>query len=150
MTEITVKEICQEYSLKPIDLARLFGIPPRTVQQWHAGDRKPPAYVMTMIQKILEQEDIPKKPSENAKRTLTITFEFDDGPWHDEEDGADYPTDPIGYAMDITKFAAYQNPDEYVKTELDGKLLFSKTGDAPEEVKQLPQYETLLRQLQGR
>lgn len=53
---MTIKEICEKYGIGQSALARRFGIPIRTVQQWYAGDRKPPAYVVAMIKEILETE----------------------------------------------------------------------------------------------
>lgn len=53
---MTIKDICQQYNITPPALARRFEIPPRTVQQWYAGDRTPPAYVVAMIKQILTFE----------------------------------------------------------------------------------------------
>lgn len=53
---MTIKEICQKYNLGQTALSRRFGIPLRTVQQWYAGDRNPPPYVVDMITWILDQE----------------------------------------------------------------------------------------------
>lgn len=52
----TIKTICETYGLTQAELARRFGIPLRTVQDWHAGRRTPPDYVVNMIVKILEYE----------------------------------------------------------------------------------------------
>lgn len=56
----TIKEICDEYGLKQIELSRRFGIPIRTVQDWYRGIRIPPEYVVTMIEEILKKELIRK------------------------------------------------------------------------------------------
>lgn len=54
MSEKTViAEICETYGLKQAELARHFGIPLRTVQDWHAGRRTPPDYVVNMMVKLL-------------------------------------------------------------------------------------------------
>ena len=53
---MTIKEICERYDLSQTALAKKFGIPLRTVQDWHAGRRKAPDYVLGMIQKILDLE----------------------------------------------------------------------------------------------
>lgn len=53
---MTIKEICQQYNIGQSVLARRFRIPLRTVQQWYAGDRTPPTYVVAMIKEILEME----------------------------------------------------------------------------------------------
>lgn len=57
MTEKTaVAQICEEYNLSQTDLAKNFGIPLRTVQDWHAGRRTPPDYVVGMIRQLLSLE----------------------------------------------------------------------------------------------
>lgn len=52
----TIREICEEYELSQTELAKRFGIPLRTVQNWHGGVRIPPPYVVAMIERILEKE----------------------------------------------------------------------------------------------
>lgn len=57
MADITpIRELCQEYELTQRALSILFGIPLRTVEDWYAGRRKPPEYVVRMIRTILEYE----------------------------------------------------------------------------------------------
>ena len=56
MAELTIKELCQKFSIGQSELARRFGIPLRTVQQWHSGKRQPPDYTVRMIRTILEYE----------------------------------------------------------------------------------------------
>ena len=52
MTEIA--QICERYGLSQTALAKRFGIPLRTVQDWHAGRRTPPDYVVRMIVELLD------------------------------------------------------------------------------------------------
>lgn len=54
MTEIA--QICERYGLSQTALAKRFEIPLRTVQDWHAGRRVPPSYVVKMIIELLERE----------------------------------------------------------------------------------------------
>lgn len=54
MTEIA--KICETYGLKQTELARRFGIPLRTLQNWHAGVRIPPEYVVRMMIELLEHD----------------------------------------------------------------------------------------------
>lgn len=54
-TTTTVSEICQKYAMKQTELANRFGIPLRTVQEWHAGRRTPPDYIIRMMCELLEQ-----------------------------------------------------------------------------------------------
>ena len=50
----TIKEICDKHNISQTYLANRFGIPLRTVQDWHGGRRTPPDYVVGMIVEILE------------------------------------------------------------------------------------------------
>lgn len=52
----TVKELCKAYGISQTALARRFDIPLRTVQDWHAGRRTPPAYVVNMLTALLEYD----------------------------------------------------------------------------------------------
>ena len=52
----TIKDICTEYSLSQTALANRFGIPLRTVQDWYAGRRTPPDYVVKMMLEILDKK----------------------------------------------------------------------------------------------
>lgn len=49
----TIKELCEKYNLKQIELSRRFEIPIRTVQDWYREVRTPPEYVVKMIEKLL-------------------------------------------------------------------------------------------------
>lgn len=53
---MTIKDICTEYHLRQTELADRFGIPLRTVQDWHSGRRTPPDYVVKMMLEILERD----------------------------------------------------------------------------------------------
>ena len=52
----TIKELCTEYGLGQTELARRFNIPLRTIQNWHAGVRNPPDYVVSMMDELLRIE----------------------------------------------------------------------------------------------
>ena len=52
---MTIKEICEKYNFTQTALAKRFDIPLRTVQDWHAGRRTPPDYVVKMMIEILEK-----------------------------------------------------------------------------------------------
>ena len=52
----TIKDICIEYNITQTELSNRFGIPWRTVQDWYAGRRTPPDYVVNMIIEIIERE----------------------------------------------------------------------------------------------
>lgn len=51
---MTIKEICEKYGFSQTGLARRFDIPLRTVQDWYAGRRTPPSYVVNMMVELLE------------------------------------------------------------------------------------------------
>lgn len=53
---MTIREICEKYSMSQTALARRFEIPLRTVQDWYAGKRVPPEYVTKMITRLIENE----------------------------------------------------------------------------------------------
>ena len=56
MNRKTIKDICLEYGYSQTALAKRFGIPLRTVQNWHGGQREPAPYVVPMREEILRAE----------------------------------------------------------------------------------------------
>lgn len=56
----TIKEICTEYGISQTELSKRFGIPLRTVQDWHGGRRNPPDYVVNMMIEILNKQNAPE------------------------------------------------------------------------------------------
>lgn len=46
---MTIKEARLEAGLTQQQMSDLFEIPKRTIENWEAGDRKPPAYVEKLI-----------------------------------------------------------------------------------------------------
>ncbi len=50
----TIKDICTEYKITQTELSKRFGIPLRTVQDWHSGRRNPPDYVVRMMAELLQ------------------------------------------------------------------------------------------------
>ena len=53
---MTIKEICEKYGLSQTAMAKRFGIPLRTVQDWYSGRRNPPDYVVCMMDELLKKE----------------------------------------------------------------------------------------------
>lgn len=49
----TIKQLCEEHGISQSELARRYDIPLRTVQDWHAGRRTPPPYVIKMLDELL-------------------------------------------------------------------------------------------------
>jgi len=58
---MTIRDICSQYDLTQTAMAKRFGIPLRTVQDWHSERRNPPDYVVGMMVELLEKD---KKGSE--------------------------------------------------------------------------------------
>ena len=54
MTEIA--QICERYGLSQTALAKRFGIPLRTIQNWAGGQRPAPEYVINMMVELLEHD----------------------------------------------------------------------------------------------
>lgn len=53
---MTIKKLCEKYRISQTALAKRFGIPLRTVQDWHAERRQPPEYVVSMMVELLERD----------------------------------------------------------------------------------------------
>lgn len=49
----TIEQLCKTYSITQTELSRMYDIPLRTVQDWHAGRRTPPPYVVRMLEELL-------------------------------------------------------------------------------------------------
>ena len=62
--EKTIKTLCEDYGISQTELHRRFDIPLRTVQDWYAGRRKPPAYVVNMLTALLEYDRCPFRCTE--------------------------------------------------------------------------------------
>lgn len=60
----TIKDLCGAYGLSQTELSRRYGIPLRTVQDWHAGRRTPPDYVINMLSELLAYARETKKGTE--------------------------------------------------------------------------------------
>ena len=52
----TIKSLCEDNGISQTALARRFDIPLRTVQDWHAGRRTPPPYVVNMLADLLSYD----------------------------------------------------------------------------------------------
>lgn len=62
--EKTIKTLCEAHGISQTALARRFDIPLRTVQDWHAGRRTPPAYVVNMLSVLLDYDQREKEKEE--------------------------------------------------------------------------------------
>ena len=62
---MTIKEICERYGFNQTELGKRFDIPLRTIQDWYAGRRTPPDYVVRMMVELLEiEKTVPFKEAE--------------------------------------------------------------------------------------
>lgn len=59
--QMTIKEARLLAGLTQQQMSDLFEIPKRTIENWEAGDRKPPAYVEKLIVEKLQQIAAEKK-----------------------------------------------------------------------------------------
>ena len=82
------------------------------------------------------------------KRKITVTIEFDDDPIYLEEEDKWLETDALDYAMDVAARIAGEYWGEFQKAEFDGELLFTRDGEAPDAVKQMPKYAWVMESLQ--
>ena len=60
-----IAQLCECYGLSQTALAKKFNIPLRTVQDWHAGRRVPPDYVVSMMWRLLDLEKFKEKYRES-------------------------------------------------------------------------------------
>lgn len=51
-----VKELREKYGLTQAMLSKKYGIPKRTIENWEEGSRKPPEYVVNLIESALDAE----------------------------------------------------------------------------------------------
>lgn len=57
---MTIKELRSESGMTIATFAEYFGVPYRTVQDWNAGIRKCPEYLLTLMEYKLKKEGIIK------------------------------------------------------------------------------------------
>lgn len=55
-SSMTVRELLAKHSLTQTDLAKRFGIPLRTVQNWACGVNTPPPYLVPMMDELLTKK----------------------------------------------------------------------------------------------
>lgn len=57
-----IKEIRENSGLNRSEFSKNYSIPIRTLEDWEAGRRNPPKYVLSLLQKVVEYE---KKSGDN-------------------------------------------------------------------------------------
>jgi len=60
MDTINIRETRKKLKLTQTEFGNLFGIPMRTIQEWEYGHRKPPSYVLKMMEEILKSRGLLK------------------------------------------------------------------------------------------
>lgn len=53
---MTVKELRVKTGLSQVKFAAKYGIPRRTIESWEDGSRKPPDYVIDLLERVIESE----------------------------------------------------------------------------------------------
>lgn len=53
---MTIKEIRSMTGLKQDDFAKKYGLPIGTLHHWEAGDRKPPEYVLRLLERVVRED----------------------------------------------------------------------------------------------
>ena len=54
--KMTIKQLIELSGLSMAKFARFYGIPYRTVQNWEDGKRKPPEYVLTLLERVVKED----------------------------------------------------------------------------------------------
>lgn len=53
---MNIKELRNRTGLSQAGFSKKYGIPIGTLHHWEAGDRKPPDYVLKLLQRVIEGE----------------------------------------------------------------------------------------------
>lgn len=53
---MTITEIRQLTGLSMTAFAKLYGIPYRSLQNWEAGIREPPPYLLTLLERVVKAD----------------------------------------------------------------------------------------------
>ena len=86
---MSIRELRSYTGLSQNKFAAMFGIPAATIKDWEYGRRKPPQYVINMIQEILEYRGIIinsnyidecEKRQKSVERALAIVLSATNGP----------------------------------------------------------------------
>lgn len=56
---MTIKEIREKTGLSQAKFGKRYGIPTRTIENWEAGSRVPPQYVVELLRRVVA-EDYPE------------------------------------------------------------------------------------------
>ena len=53
---MTIKEIREHSGLSQGEFCKRYGIPKGTLCHWESGERKPPLYVLSLLEKVVKQD----------------------------------------------------------------------------------------------
>lgn len=56
-----IKEIREQTGLSQVEFCKRYGIPKGTLCHWESGERKPPLYVLNLLEKVVEKDKKKKK-----------------------------------------------------------------------------------------
>lgn len=71
VSDMTIKEMREKLGLTQELFSQRYGIPRRTIQNWESGKRKPPAYVIEMLENAVKHYK-PRTEEEIMSMPLTI------------------------------------------------------------------------------
>lgn len=66
-----IKEIREQTGLSQVEFCKRYGIPKGTLCHWESGERKPPLYVLNLLEKVVEK-DKKKKNRKELSRTHNL------------------------------------------------------------------------------
>lgn len=69
---MTIKEIREHSGLSQGEFCKRYGIPKGTLCHWESGERKPPLYVLSLLEKVVKQDK--KKIRKNYKDAFLRPF----------------------------------------------------------------------------
>ena len=78
---MTFKELREASGMNQREFGEYFGIPLRTIQNWHGGQRDCPDYLLKLMQYKLEKEGIIKMEENNMKIWYAVMMDLEDTDW---------------------------------------------------------------------
>lgn len=91
---MTLKEYRKKLGMSRVDMARLFGIPVRTIENWDAGVRRPPEWAEELLKNELKKMEETKMKKVEMYLSWTPPSETIDGKerynWHETRKWPDW------------------------------------------------------------
>lgn len=73
---MTIKEIRALTGLSAQKFGDKYHIPLRTIQHWEGGDRKAPEYILTLLERVVREDEKIKNMTPQQIKFLKDMFEF--------------------------------------------------------------------------